>query len=123
MSTATLPQPTQAVNRSPSPIVSQAEILAAVASGAMTIEKASALLASFTPPKTPPRVQARRTAKGAMWLSLGYRAEAGKQNSCTLPKEGWESIVRLVKDGTIPKLLAEYGNIPLSANAQGKDVA
>ena len=84
----------------------------------MTVEQAAPLLAGMTAEKTPPRVQARRTAKGALWVSLGYRAEKGIQNSTTLPRVGWASIVKLVTDGTIPKLLADWDGIPLSASAQ-----
>jgi hypothetical protein len=52
-----------------------------------------------------------------MCVRVGYRAEPGKQNSTTLPREGWEAIVRLVKDGTVPGFLASYDTIPLSASA------
>ena len=103
-----------------SPIVSKQEILLKVAAGQMAIEEASALLASAVEKSAgrPPRVQARKTAKGALWMSLGYRAEKGVQNSTTLPYKGWVAIVKLVEDGTIPGLLANWDGIPLSASAQ-----
>ena len=127
MTTATLPAAATPVNPTPaksavSPIVSQAEILQAVASGQMTVEQASPLLAGLSAKSSapPPRVQARKTAKGALWVSLGYRAAPGCQNSVTLPRKGCEAIVKLVNDGTIPKLLADWDNVPLSASAQLK---
>ena len=109
--------PLKSTGVSPNP--SQAEILLAVANGRMTADEAGLLLAAMVRPVTmPPAVRARRTAKGAMWLSLGYRASAGCQNSTTLPRIGWEAVVRLVKDGTIPNLLAHFADIPLSASAK-----
>jgi len=98
------------------PIVSNAEILTAVAAGTMTIDEASAQLVPHAASK-PARVLARRTAKGSLWMSLGYKAQKGCQNSTTLPRKGWESLVGLVKDGTIEKYLAGWDNIPLSASA------
>jgi len=100
-----------------SPIVSDREILALVAAGSMTPEKAAELLASND--SKPARVMARRTAKGALWMSLGYKAAKGCQNSTTLPRKGWEALVALVKDGTVDKFLAEWDSIPLSASAAG----
>jgi hypothetical protein len=105
-----------------SPIVSNQEwnahILAQLAAGEITQEAAlAAIRQTAAAPKAAPAVRARRTAKGALWISLGYRAEPGKQNSTTLPREGWEAVVRLVKDGTIPGFLASYDTIPLSASA------
>ena len=125
MSTATLESVASPVNPTPvtsavSPIVSKQEILAKVASGQMAIEKASELLASFEKPAAPMAVKAKKTDKGALWVSLGYRASPGCQNSITLPRIGWESIVKLVKDGTIPSLLAKWDSIPLSKSAQLK---
>ncbi len=118
MSVSTLPSAPPVSKPAVSPHVSQAEILAAVAAGTMTVEQAAPLLASACRPAgTPPKVQARRTARGALWLSLGYRASPGCQNSITLPRCGWEAIVKLVGDGTIPAYLADYDNVPLSANA------
>ena len=118
MSVSTLPLPSSVGNPSVSPHVSQAEILSAVASGTMTVEQAAPLLATACRPAGPtPAVRARRTARGAMWLSLGYRASKGCQNSITLPRCGWEAIVKLVKDGTIPNYLGDYDAIPLSASA------
>ena len=115
--------------KSVSPIVSAAElaakyttpeaVLVAVSTGAITPESAGAILRHLAPPAKPARVLARRTAKGSLWMSLGYKAAPGKQNSCTLPREGWDAIVKLVKDGTIPGFLVDYANIPLSAAAQG----
>ena len=113
-------KPSAPPNSSVSPIVSKQEILLKVAAGQMAIEEASALLASAAEKSAgpPPRVKARRTAKDTLWISLGYRSGPGCQNSTTLPRIGWESIVKLVKDGTIPKLLADWDGIPLSASAK-----
>lgn len=95
--------------------MSTAEVLSKVASGAISPDEAAKLLPGKGGP--PARVLARRTAKGALWMSLGYKAEKGCQNSATLPRKGWEAIVGLVKDGTIEKFLCDWDNIPLSANA------
>jgi len=112
-----------------SPIVSNGELLAkyptkeallaAVAAGTCSLDFAGIVLAALmSPVKAPPRVQARRTAKGTLWISLGYKAEKGKTSSATLPRVGWEAIIRLVQDGTIPGFLAQWDAIPLSASAQ-----
>ena len=124
MSVSTLPLPSAVGNPAVSPHVSQAEILSAVANGTMTVEQAAPLLASACRPAGPtPAVRARRTARGAMWLSLGYRASPGCQNSITLPPRGWDAIVKLVRDGTIPNFLGDWENIPLSANAKNGGAA
>ena len=121
MATATVSAPVVPVKPAVSPIVSAQEILLAVSQGRMTVEQASPLLAGLSAKSSapPPRVQARKTAKGSLWVSLGYRAAKGCQNSTTLPRVGWEAIVKLVKDGTIPELIATWDSIPLSASAKG----
>jgi hypothetical protein len=90
------------------------EVLEQLASGKLSVDEAAKLLPSKGGNA---RVLARRTAKGSLWMSLGYKAEKGCQNSATLPRKGWEAIVGLVKDGTLEKFLGDWDNIPLSASA------
>ena len=94
--------------------MSSTEILAQVAAGKLSPDEASKLL---TPPVKPAKVVARITPKGTLWLSLGYKATTGCAASATLPKHGWESLVKLVQDGTIPNLIKDWDNIPLSSSA------
>jgi hypothetical protein len=121
MSTATLSAPVDA--RQLSPIVSKTELLAAIAAGTVSVDEGMKRLKAFDEAeranRPQPRVMARRTAKGGIWISLGYRAEPGLQNAATLPLKGWQAVVKLVQDGTIPELLANVPSIPLSATAKG----
>lgn len=100
-----------------SPIVSSAEILQAVANGKMTQEAALALLSSGKPSRTP-RVDARRTAKGSLWVSLGIKAVKGCAGSIVVARDQLKAIVTLAKDGTLEKYLANWDSIPLSKAAQ-----
>lgn len=120
MSVSTLPTPV--VPNKVSPIPSKAEwrnhLLAELAAGRKTLDEVSAeLAAADKPANKPARVLARRTAKGSLWVSLGYKAQPGLQNSATLPVIGWQAIAKLVQDGTIQGFLDGFDSIPLSASA------
>ena len=83
-----------------------------------TIEQCQADLVKFAdPPKVVvSRVKARKTDKGTVWMSLGYKPSPGNVASTTLPRIGWEAIVKLVQDGTIPGFLRDWDNIPATGS-------
>ncbi len=94
--------------------MSSTDVLAQVAAGKISPEEGAKLL---TPPLKPAKVVARITPKGTLWLSLGYKATPGCAASATLPKHGWEAVVKLVEDGTIPNLIKGWDDVPKSSSA------
>ena len=85
-----------------------------------TIEQCQADLVKFAdaPAVKVSRVLIRKTPKGTVWMSLGYKASPGAAASCTLPKHGWEAIVKLVQDGTIAGLLRDWDSIQHSSKCE-----
>jgi hypothetical protein len=97
-------------------------ILAKCAAGTLTVEQVSAELAALEPAKTgkaAPRITARKTESGGLWMSLGFKAVPGCANSISSSIKGWHAIVGLVKDGTIEAILTEFaaGRVMTKAEA------
>jgi len=103
----------------------QEEILSALVAGTITQEQAADMLSNLSGGNTTRRVLggARKTAKNTVWLSLGYKAEKGKSNSITLPRRGFESLIRLAKDGTLEGILKNWDQVELSESAKSAKAA
>ena len=101
----------------------QEEILSALVAGTITQEQAADMLSNLSGGNTTRRVLARKTAKNTVWLSLGYKAEKGKSNSITLPRRGFESLIRLAKDGTLEGILKDWDKVELSESAKSAKAA
>ena len=119
MSVSTLPTPTAPVKVSP--IVSQAEILAKVAAGTMTVEAAAPLLESLIPARTPTvaRVTPKdsrpyrktRNDKGIEKLYLRWekpKKGSGAMGAFTTTPEDWALLEQAVQGGAISRMLNDH---------------
>lgn len=122
MATATLPRPSSVINPTVSPIVSQAEILLAVANGTMSVEQAAPLLASTIPParpaapkrvtpKDPRPYRKTRNDKGIEKLYCCWKRPvkgSGAAGALTTTPEDWRALIEAAQAGVFNSMLADH---------------